>query len=86
MKLNDVTRGTGLEEHGIANANLIFWTPITGRRRLIGMATPSFPHGSISFVGTGSRLHVSSGTRPSRESTKACGNSSDSNIFEGREE
>ena len=29
MKLNDVTRGTGLEEHGIANANLIYWTPIT---------------------------------------------------------
>ena len=29
MKLNDVTRGTGLEEHGITNANLIYWTPIT---------------------------------------------------------
>jgi phosphoenolpyruvate carboxykinase (ATP) len=26
MKLNDITRGTGLEEHGISNANLIFWT------------------------------------------------------------
>jgi phosphoenolpyruvate carboxykinase (ATP) len=26
MRLNDITRGTGLEEHGIANANLIFWT------------------------------------------------------------
>ena len=29
MKLNDVTRGTGLEEHGITNVNLIFWTPPT---------------------------------------------------------
>lgn len=29
MKLNDITRGTGLEEHGITNANLIFWTPPT---------------------------------------------------------
>ena len=29
MKLNDVTRGTGLEEHGIINANLIYWTPPT---------------------------------------------------------
>jgi hypothetical protein len=29
MKLNDVTRGTGLDEHGITNANLIYWTPIT---------------------------------------------------------
>ncbi len=29
MKLNDITRGTGLEEHGIANVNLIFWTPPT---------------------------------------------------------
>lgn len=26
MKFNDVTRGTGLESHGIANANLIHWT------------------------------------------------------------
>lgn len=29
MKFNDVTRGTGLEEHGITNANLIYWTPPT---------------------------------------------------------
>ncbi len=29
MKLNDITRGIGLEEHGIANANLIYWTPPT---------------------------------------------------------
>ena len=29
MKLNDVTQGTGLEEHGIRNANLIYWTPPT---------------------------------------------------------
>lgn len=29
MKLNDITRGTGLEEHGINNANLIFWTTPT---------------------------------------------------------
>jgi phosphoenolpyruvate carboxykinase (ATP) len=29
MKLNDITRGTGLEEHGITNANLIFWTTPT---------------------------------------------------------
>jgi phosphoenolpyruvate carboxykinase (ATP) len=29
MKYNDVTRGTGLEEHGITNANLIYWTPPT---------------------------------------------------------
>jgi phosphoenolpyruvate carboxykinase (ATP) len=29
MKFNDVTRGSGLEEHGITNANLIFWTPPT---------------------------------------------------------
>lgn len=29
MKLNDITRGTGLEEHGITNANLIYWTPPT---------------------------------------------------------
>lgn len=27
MKFNDVTRSTGLEEHGISNANLIYWTP-----------------------------------------------------------
>lgn len=26
MKFNDVTRGTGLEPHGITNANLIHWT------------------------------------------------------------
>ncbi len=29
MKLNDITRGTGLEQHGITNANLIYWTPPT---------------------------------------------------------
>ena len=29
MKFNDVTRGSGLEEHGITNANLIYWTPPT---------------------------------------------------------
>lgn len=29
MRLNDITRGTGLEEHGITNANLIYWTPPT---------------------------------------------------------
>src|SRR6185369_11811753 len=29
VKLNDVTRGTGLEEHGITNANLIYWTAPT---------------------------------------------------------
>ena len=29
MKLNDITRGTGLEDHGITNANLIYWTPPT---------------------------------------------------------
>ena len=29
MRFNDVTRGTGLEEHGITNANLIYWTPPT---------------------------------------------------------
>ena len=29
MKLNDITRGTGLEEHGITNVNLVFWTPPT---------------------------------------------------------
>ena len=29
MKLNDITRGTGLEAHGIHNANLIYWTPPT---------------------------------------------------------
>ena len=29
MKLNDITRGTGLEEHGIDNLNLIFWTSPT---------------------------------------------------------
>jgi phosphoenolpyruvate carboxykinase (ATP) len=29
MKFNAVTRGTGLEEHGITNANLIYWTPPT---------------------------------------------------------
>jgi len=26
MRLNDITRGTGLEEHGILNPNLIYWT------------------------------------------------------------
>ena len=29
MRLNDITRGTGLEEHGISNANLIYWTSPT---------------------------------------------------------
>ncbi|HEY6838663.1 MAG TPA: phosphoenolpyruvate carboxykinase (ATP) [Geobacteraceae bacterium] len=29
MKFNAVTRGTGLEEHGITNANLIYWTAPT---------------------------------------------------------
>jgi len=29
VKFNDVTRGSGLEEHGITNANLIYWTPPT---------------------------------------------------------
>jgi phosphoenolpyruvate carboxykinase (ATP) len=29
MKLNDISRGTGLEGHGITNANLIYWTPPT---------------------------------------------------------
>lgn len=29
VRLNDITRGTGLEEHGITNANLIYWTPPT---------------------------------------------------------
>ena len=29
MKLNDITRGTGLEQHGITSANLIYWTPPT---------------------------------------------------------
>jgi phosphoenolpyruvate carboxykinase (ATP) len=29
VKLNDITRGTGLEQHGITNANLIYWTPPT---------------------------------------------------------
>jgi phosphoenolpyruvate carboxykinase (ATP) len=29
VKLNDVTRGTGLEQHDISNANLIFWTAPT---------------------------------------------------------
>ena len=29
MKFNDITRGTGLEEHGITNANLIYWTSPT---------------------------------------------------------
>ncbi|MRR35007.1 phosphoenolpyruvate carboxykinase (ATP), partial [bacterium] len=29
MRQNDITRGTGLEEHGITNANLIYWTPPT---------------------------------------------------------
>ena len=27
MKFNDITRGTGLEAHGITDANLIYWTP-----------------------------------------------------------
>lgn len=29
MKFNDITRGAGLEGHGITNANLIYWTPPT---------------------------------------------------------
>jgi len=29
VRLNDITRGTGLEEHGISNANLIYWTSPT---------------------------------------------------------
>jgi len=29
VRLNDITRGTGLEEHGITNANLIYWTSPT---------------------------------------------------------
>jgi len=29
VKLNDITRGVGLEEHGITNANLIYWTSPT---------------------------------------------------------
>jgi phosphoenolpyruvate carboxykinase (ATP) len=29
LKFNDITRGTGLEEHGITNANLIYWTAPT---------------------------------------------------------
>jgi len=29
LKFNDVTRGTGLEQYGIVNANLIYWTPPT---------------------------------------------------------
>lgn len=29
MRLNDITRGNGLEEHGITNANLIYWTSPT---------------------------------------------------------
>ncbi|UFS72817.1 phosphoenolpyruvate carboxykinase (ATP) [Geomonas sp. RF6] len=29
MDLNSVTRSTGLEEHGITNANIIYWTPPT---------------------------------------------------------
>ncbi len=29
MRLNDITRGTGLEEHGITNPNIIYWTPPT---------------------------------------------------------
>jgi len=29
VRFNDVTRGTGLEEHGITNANLIYWTAPT---------------------------------------------------------
>jgi phosphoenolpyruvate carboxykinase (ATP) len=27
MKFNDITRGVGLEEDGITNANVIYWTP-----------------------------------------------------------
>jgi phosphoenolpyruvate carboxykinase (ATP) len=29
VKLNYISRGTGLEEHGITNANIIYWTPPT---------------------------------------------------------
>ena len=29
MKFNDITRGVGLEEVGITNANIIYWTPPT---------------------------------------------------------
>ena len=29
MKLNYISRGTGLEEHGITNPNVIYWTPPT---------------------------------------------------------
>ncbi|WP_136523494.1 phosphoenolpyruvate carboxykinase (ATP) [Geomonas ferrireducens] len=29
MRLNDITRGNGLEQHGITNANLIYWTSPT---------------------------------------------------------
>ena len=29
MKFNDITRGNGLETHGISNANLIYWTAPT---------------------------------------------------------
>ncbi|MBU5614419.1 phosphoenolpyruvate carboxykinase (ATP) [Geomonas azotofigens] len=29
MRLNDITRGNGLEQHGIHNANLIYWTSPT---------------------------------------------------------
>ena len=29
VKFNDITRGTGLEGHGISNANLIYWTSPT---------------------------------------------------------
>jgi phosphoenolpyruvate carboxykinase (ATP) len=29
VKFNDITRGSGLEAHGISNANLIYWTPPT---------------------------------------------------------
>ncbi|HEX8960764.1 MAG TPA: phosphoenolpyruvate carboxykinase (ATP) [Geobacteraceae bacterium] len=29
MRINEITRSSGLEEHGITNANLIFWTPPT---------------------------------------------------------
>ncbi len=29
VKLNYISRGTGLEEHGINNPNIIYWTPPT---------------------------------------------------------
>jgi phosphoenolpyruvate carboxykinase (ATP) len=29
MRLNDISRGTGLEDHGITNTNLIYWTSPT---------------------------------------------------------